>query len=208
MSAVLDLAVGMTRSWVAVYTSGLPPELRDSRRAEIDSDVWEQQRTADLLNQPQGETSLQLLARLVLGIPSDVTWRLEAAHSAQSERSISVSESGTMRILVAVGVVVALFLVVAGIAAIADALVQGDLASGQAGYGAISVLAGAAVAAGMLTSRRNPLLGIGLVAAGAITVAAAWYWMLVITIPIGIAMVAIAYFRARQTGWPRRAGAA
>ena len=119
-----------------------------------------------------------------------------------------MNESGTMRILVAVGVIVALFLVVAGIAAIADALVQGDLASGQAGYGAISVLAGAAVAAGMLTSRRNPLLGIGLVAAGAITVAAAWYWMLVITIPIGIAMVAIAYFRARQTGWPRRAGAA
>jgi len=197
MNAALDMVVGMTRSWVAVYTSGLPRELRNGRRAEIDSDLWEQQRTARLQDQPPGETALQLLARLVLGVPSDVTWRLETGRSARSERSISMNESGTMRILVAVGVVVALFLVVTGIGAVVDSLVQGDLASGQAGFGAISVLAGAAVGAGLLTSRRNPLLGIGLVAAGAITVAAAWYWMLPITIPIGIALVAIAYFRAR-----------
>src|SRR3990170_1489573 len=197
MSAVLDLAVGMTRSWVTLYPSGLPPESRDARRTEIDSDLWEQQRTADLLNQPQGETSLQLLARLVLGIPSDVTWRLETGRSARSERSISMNESGTMRSLVVVGVVVALLLVIVGVGAVVDSLVQGDLASGQAGFGAISVLAGAAVGAGLLTSRRNPLLGIGLVAAGAITVAAAWYWMLPITIPVGIVVVAIAYFRAR-----------
>ncbi|MDP2674693.1 MAG: hypothetical protein Q8Q00_07280 [Dehalococcoidia bacterium] len=197
MSALLDIATGMTRSWVSLYTSGLPPEFRDSRRAEIDSDVWEQQRTADLLNQPQGETSLQLLARLVLGIPSDVTWRLETGRSARSERSISMNEALYMRAMVAAGVVLALFLILSGVASIADALVQGDLASGQAAFGAISVVAGAAVGSGLLTSRRNPLLGIGLVAAGAITVAAAWYWMLVITVPIGIALVAITYFRAR-----------
>ena len=43
------------------------------------------------------------------------------------------------------------------------------------------------------------MLGIGLVAAGAITVAAAWYWMLVTTVPIGIAVTAIAYFHGRGT---------
>ena len=208
MSAALALAIGMTRSWVTLYTSGLPRELRDGRRAEIDSDIWEHQRTAEFLDQPPGGTALQLLARLLLGLPSDLTWRLEAGNSVQNERSISMNESGTMRSLVVVGVVVALFLIVTGIGAVVGALVQGDLASGQAAFGAISVLAGAAVGSGLLTSRRNPLLGIGLVAAGAITVAAAWYWMLVITIPVGIAMVAIAFFRARQTGWPRRAGAA
>jgi hypothetical protein len=208
MSALLDIATGMTRTWVSLYTLRLPPKLRDGRRAEIDSDLWEHQRTAELLDDAPGGTALQMFARLVLGVPSDVTWRLETSRSARSERSISMNESGTMRSLVAVGVVVALFLVVTGIGAIADALVQGDLASGQAAFGAISVLAGAAVGSGLLSSRRNPLLGIGLVAAGAITVAAAWYWMLVITIPVGIAMVAIAFFRARQTGWPRGAGTA
>ena len=119
-----------------------------------------------------------------------------------------MNEPAYMRGLVAAGVVVALLLVVSGIGAVIDAIVQGELASGQAAFGAISLLAGAAVGSGLLTSRRNPLLGIGLVAAGAITVAAAWYWMLVITIPVGIAMVAIAFFRARQTGWPRGAGTA
>jgi len=208
MSALLDVAVGLTHAWVALYTRGLPAQLRDARRAEIDSDLWEQGQVAALVEEPASETALQLTARLLLGIPSDLTWRLDAGRSAGNERSISMNESGAMRSLVAVGVVVALFLVVTGIGAIVDALVQGDLASGQAAFGAISVLAGAAVAAGLLTSRRNPLLGIGLVAAGAITVAAAWYWMLMITIPIGIAMVAIAFFRARQTGWPRRAASA
>ena len=208
MSAVLDLAVGITRFWVTLYTSGLPPELRGARRAEIDSDLWEHRQIAELTEEPQGETTFHLLTRLLLGIPSDLMWRLESGHSVRNERSISMNESGAMRSLVAVGVVVALFLVVTGIGAIADALVQGDLASGQAAFGVISAIAGAAVGSGLLTSRRNPLLGIGLVAAGAITVAAAWYWMLAITIPVGIAMVAIAFFRARQTGWPRGAGTA
>ena len=119
-----------------------------------------------------------------------------------------MSEPPYIRGLVAGGVVLALFLIASGIGAVADALTGSDWATGQAAFGAITLLAGAAVAAGLLTSRRNPLLGVGLVAAGAITIAAAWYWMLAITIPIGIALVMIAYFRARHTGWPRRAGTA
>ena len=62
MSAALALAVGMTRSWVTLYTSGLPRELRDARRAEIDSDLWEHQRTAEFLDQPRQ----QLKGRLPL----------------------------------------------------------------------------------------------------------------------------------------------
>ena len=117
-------------------------------------------------------------------------------------------EGRTMISLVAVGVVMALFMVLAGIAAVVDALLDSDVGSGQAAFGAITLLAGTAVATGLLISRRNPLLGISLVAAGATTVAAAWYWMLVITIPIGIALIAVAFFRARQSGWSRGAGTA
>ena len=207
MNAALDMVVGMTRSWVAVYTSGLPPELRDARRSEIGSDLWEQQRTADLLNQPQGETSLQLLARLVLGIPSDVTWRLETGRSARSERSIRMNEALYMRGLVAVGVALALLVVIVGVGSIFNAFEDGDN-SGWVWGGSLSALSGVAVMVGLLISRPNPLLGIGLVAAGAITIAVLWHWLLVITIPIGIALVTIAFFRARQTGWPRGAGTA
>ena len=207
MSAVLDVAVGMTRSWVAVYTSGLAPELRDARRAEIDSDLWEHQRTARLQDQPPGETALQLLTRLLLGILSDVTWRLETGHSVSGERSIRMNEALYMRGLVAVGVALALLVVIVGVGSIFNAFEDGDN-SGWVWGGSLSALSGVAVMVGLLISRPNPLLGIGLVAAGAITIAVLWHWLLVITIPIGIALVTIAFFRARQTGWPRGAGTA
>ena len=207
MNAALALSVGMARSWVALYTLRLPRGIREARRSEIDSDLWEQQSEGGLIGRDEHEVGLHILARLALGIPADLTWRLERGISSQSRRT-QVIEGRTMISLVAVGVVMALFMVLAGIAAIVDALLDSDVGSGQAAFGAITLLAGGAVAAGLLISRRNPLLGIGLVAAGAITVAAAWYWMLVITIPIGIALVAIAFFRARQTGWPHGVGTA
>ena len=207
MSAALDLAVGMTRSWVAVYTSGLRPEFRDARRAEIDSDLWEHQRTARLQDQPPGETALQLLTRLLLGILSDVTWRLETGHSVSGERSIRMNEALYMRGLVAVGVALALLVVIVGVGSIFNAFEDGDN-SGWVWGGSLSALSGVAVMVGLLISRPNPLLGIGLVAAGAITIAVLWHWLLVITIPVGIALVAIAVLRARQTGWPRGAGTA
>jgi len=207
MNAALDVVVGMTRSWVAVYTSGLAPELRDARRAEIDSDLWEHQRTARLQDQPPGETALQLLTRLLLGILSDVTWRLETGHSVSGERSIRMNEALYMRGLVAVGVALALLVVIVGVGSIFNAFEDGDN-SGWVWGGSLSALSGVAVMVGLLISRPNPLLGIGLVAAGAITIAVLWHWLLVITIPIGIALVTIAFFRARQTGWPRGAGTA
>ena len=208
MSALRDLAVGLTRAWVALYTTGLAADLRGTRRAEIDSDLWEQRQVAALVEEAQSETAFQLFARLLLGIPSDLTWRLETVRSVSGEGSITMNESWYMRGLLALGVVVALLLIVAGIGAGADALLDPDTADGEAAVAVVFAIAGAAVLFGLLASRRNPVLGIGFVAAGAITVAVIFYWLLVITIPIGIAMVAIAFFRARQTGWPRGAGAA
>jgi len=201
------LASGLTRTWTWTYTRGLPLDVREARCAEIDSDLWEQQREAGLIGRDERQVALHVLARLALGIPADLLWRLERGIPSPTRRT-QVNESGAIRGLVAVGVVIALLLVVAGIASIADAVFDADVGSGQAVFGAITLLAGAAVAAGLLTSRTNPSLGIGLVAVGAIAIAAAWYWMLVITIPIGIALVTIAFVRARQTGWPRGAGTA
>jgi hypothetical protein len=51
-------------------------------------------------------------------------------------------------------------------------------------------------------------LGAALVVVGTALISVLWYWMLVFTVPIGIVVTAIAFFRARQTGWPRRARAA
>ena len=40
-------SVGFVRAWVRLYTAGLPPGLRDSRREEIDADLWEQSQEAE-----------------------------------------------------------------------------------------------------------------------------------------------------------------
>ena len=42
----------------------------------------------------------------------------------------------------------------------------------------------------------------------AVTAAAIFYWALAIGIPIAISLIAIAFFRARSSGWPRGAGTA
>ncbi|MDO8616924.1 MAG: hypothetical protein Q7T33_14530 [Dehalococcoidia bacterium] len=181
MNAALALTVGMARSWVALYTVRLPLEIREGRRCEIDSDLWEQQWLAAHRGDPALGTAIEVLARMLFGVISDITWRAQAGSPARPDRSLGMNEALYMRGLVGMGVVLALFLIITGIGSIA---------------------------ASFLGSGDGSALGIGLVAAGAIAAAVAWYWMLVITIPIGIAMVAIAFFRARQSGWPRGTNAA
>ena len=69
------LIEGMIRSWTSLYTKGLPSELGAERRAEVESDLWEQ----DWLWQERGLTGLfsQRLGRWLLGMPADLSWRLE-----------------------------------------------------------------------------------------------------------------------------------
>jgi hypothetical protein len=61
-------AVGMARWWTRIYTAGLPVDLRDARRAEVESDLWES--LAD------GSPSRHILARLALGVVDDLSWSL------------------------------------------------------------------------------------------------------------------------------------
>ena len=203
MTQLLDFAISLTRAWVAAYTRGLPGDLGAERREEIDCDLWEQQWLATRRGDPALGTAIEVLARMLLGVISDLTWRAQAGSTARADRSIKMSESWYMRGFLTGGVVLALLLVLAGIGAGADALLDPDTADGDAAVAAVFAIAGAAVLFGLLTSRRNPVLGIGLVAAGAITVAVIFYWLLLVTVPIGIALVAITFFRARSTGWPR-----
>jgi hypothetical protein len=208
VNAALALSVGMTRSGVALYTLGVPLAIRDARRSEIDSDLWEQQWLASRCGDPAFGTAIEVLARMLLGIMSDITWRAQTGLSTRAERSVNVTESWYMRGLLAVGVVVAVLTVLAGIGAAADALIDPDTADGDAAFAAVFAIAGVAVLFGLLTSRRNPVLGIGLVAAGVITASFMFYWIWMIGVPIAIGLVAIAFFRARSSGWPRGAGTA
>jgi hypothetical protein len=61
-------AVDLARWWTRVYTAGLPDDLRDARRAEVESDLWE--------SVSDGAPARHILARLALGIADDLTWSL------------------------------------------------------------------------------------------------------------------------------------
>ena len=66
------LVVGAVRSWTHLYTAGLPPRLRDARRREIESDLWE----IDTTPRPRpGRPAVDALLSLLLGMPSDFVWR-------------------------------------------------------------------------------------------------------------------------------------
>jgi hypothetical protein len=62
------VAVGVTRWWTRLYTVGLPADLREARRAESESDLWE--------SVSDGAPARHILARLALGMTDDLSWSL------------------------------------------------------------------------------------------------------------------------------------
>lgn len=79
MSADKTLAARVVRRWVRLYTAGLPPETGQQRRAEMDSDLFEHETDAER-SVPIGA---EILLRGLLGIPSDLSWRLDQARPGE-----------------------------------------------------------------------------------------------------------------------------
>ena len=87
------LVLSLIRGWTRVYTWGAPQPVRDDRRAEIESDLWESQHDRDA---GDGFVSpWQLAVRLVLGIPADLAWRMEQTdvRRAVSPRTFALAAS-------------------------------------------------------------------------------------------------------------------
>ena len=109
-------SAGLVRRWVALYTAGLPADIRDARREEIEDDLWCQAHEVDPEVASDG-----VLGRLVFGLWADITWRLEQRHRARVRPVLRSATTGTR--------VVAAFSIIGGAAltvtlAIAMALVS------------------------------------------------------------------------------------
>jgi hypothetical protein len=74
-STGLAVVTRLARAWTRLYTSHLDPSWRDTRRAEIDSDLWESREDACGHSAPG--VALQILGRLLRGMPHDVLWSIE-----------------------------------------------------------------------------------------------------------------------------------
>jgi hypothetical protein len=83
-------AAGVARWWTRLYTASLPIELRDARRAEVESDLWE--------SLSDGEPSRHILARVALGIVDDLTWSLTLMDT--STRATTFWSIGSLAIFV------------------------------------------------------------------------------------------------------------
>ena len=104
MSAPMTLAKGVVRAWVRMYVVGLPANERAERLAEIDSDLWEHVYDGDAAARSPYGTARQVVLRCVLGVPSDVVWRLDQSGTG------SPSSGFAFAMLIAVGFMLGFYL--------------------------------------------------------------------------------------------------
>jgi hypothetical protein len=93
-SGLRPLATRLVRAWTRLYTHGLPRAERAARRAEIDSDLWEFEHDPAA---PQGGWgATQVLARLLIGIPDDLAWRMDVGAKAHRAPVRALAAAGMM----------------------------------------------------------------------------------------------------------------
>ena len=94
-AALLRFAVALVRGWTRLYTWRMPPALRDDRRAEIESDLWEFQHDDDA--NAGLRAAAHLMARLLTGVPDDLGWSVDQAAvvGALTPRVIALSGRAT-----------------------------------------------------------------------------------------------------------------
>ena len=88
MSTARRIAVDVARTWVRLYTSRMPTELRVTRRAEIDSDLWDHEKDAQEDGMPPLVTALEIFLRTLLGVLDDLNWCLEARQAGRGASRI------------------------------------------------------------------------------------------------------------------------
>jgi hypothetical protein len=101
-----SLLLRAVEGWVACYTRGLPEAVRDARRAELRSDLHEHLRQAAGDGHGRLRRSLQVLGRVVRGMPDDLWWRLAQQAPAPRRRLLAWLFDWLVTPAVALGVLV------------------------------------------------------------------------------------------------------
>jgi hypothetical protein len=208
MNAVVDLVVRITRLWTSIYTLGLVHQSRQGRRAEIDSDLWDQQHLAHLQGEQPLNIARHIFIRCLLGIPADIAWRVETNFAARNEGKDDMREGIGSRIGVIAGIGASLFPMIVGIGVLAGGSGDWSSTAERILWGAAWIIAGALVVAGLLTVRHSYARGMTLIAVGVLTVCLTMFWMAFILAPVGIALLAFAHIRGRAARLPRGSGTA
>jgi hypothetical protein len=190
----------IVRRWVGVYTGGLPKEVRDARRAEIECDLWSHAEDAYERGRGPWALELEMAVRLVLGMPADVAWRRSHRGSTalESAKELAVHEPRSHHVLTAIGIAIAVL--VGGLFGLFALRTNMEwFSSFDAVFAAGSVIA----VIGLLLVHRQPQLGGGLTVLGAAIFGGLWagsgmgegpFWGLV----VAAAIATIGLVRSQQ----------
>lgn len=96
---MLTLALLLVRGWTWLYTCRLDPAVRDERRSEVESDLWESQVDALRQHRKPVAVAAEILCRLLLGMPDDVMWRFENRQQEEVPMWRSISIAGALAVL-------------------------------------------------------------------------------------------------------------
>lgn len=202
-------AASVARGWVGWYAGLVGTEAAERRRAEIESDLWEQQADARETGRRSSAVAASIAWRVVGGVPDDLLWvrtqRLTMRGLQADRKAIPVNNLGNSLARwwwVAGAAVLAAFYLSAGI----DNLVaepQPRLASAVQCFVYLAI-----VVTGIACSRKAPRTSGALIAMGSLPTLMLW-WSLPLQVFGGAialgALVQVARFSAR--GFAPRAGA-
>ena len=192
-----QLSDRLTRRWVRAYTRPLPPEARDGRRAEVDSDLWEHRDETRERGLNRTLTSLEVTARLLAGVPADLAWRhshlraaRDARRSTRIERNlmtetIALPKFGYPTWLAILAAVMGGFAIIVGTVGAIEYLT--DSGDNSDGWGFLALAVGAVLLAALWLARRAPLASVLLMVFGGLVFGLLMWWI-VVPILMGIAV--------------------
>lgn len=203
MSRLLETSVAVTRGWCNAYTRGLAPEERETRRSEIESDLWEHQRAGRAAGQHPADVGFDILVRFIAGVPADIAWRrtsgaVRRASAATRGPVLGKGRKMATRLFVtfsaALAIVLGAFLLFNALGLL--------LESEYFLYSLSEALSGAALIASVPVGARSPRKSAGLVVGAVIVYSAVHIWMVVIVVPLALILVGGAWLRTRSTPPP------
>ncbi len=200
-------AARLTRAWVGAYTRGVPAELRERRRGEIDSDLWEQSHDDREQGRASAQTSLEITVRLMLGIPADLSWRLEHVSPKRSATRLYQGSRAMLQTASRYVMPVLIGLLAAGSLAMAFGISIGGDVGGLAPrllYGIGLGVAAILLAVGLSELKRKPLAASVAIGVGAILVGALTYW-LILTPALALFILVWLFLGTRQRRTPATA---
>jgi hypothetical protein len=195
--------------WVRAYTAGLPDPVRERRRLEIESDVWEEVEAFADRGSSRAAIRAAVWLRWLAGVPDDVLWRVEQPRNRRNrpnaaERSASAMHATTDRSVVVPGAIVALAIVAALVLVTVDNIQYLEQSQRFVSTSTLMTLSLALFAAGLaglvagfVVMRSRPMTGAILASGGSIVAAVMTFWLIV---PLVVALVisAVAIRRARR----------